>query len=160
MPCRPRRPGTGDRRAPARRTRRGGILAACGGSSGASDSEGVSVTEAWARATPPSTTTGAVYFDVAADDGDLLIGASVPAGHRRVHRAAHVDGRRVEWRRHDARDGTARRSTWRRVAFEPGANHVMLTDLVEPLVAGDSFELTLEFESAGSQVVTVDVRDE
>jgi len=36
----------------------------------------------------------------------------------------------------------------------------MLNDLVEPLVAGDQFDLTLQFESAGEQVVTVDVRDE
>jgi copper(I)-binding protein len=135
-------------------------LAACGGSSGAGDSEGVSVTEAWARATPPSATTAAVYFDVAADDGDVLIAASVPsdiAASTALHMSM-VDASSGEATMHemgplDVPPGDA-------VAFEPGANHVMLTELVEPLVAGDSFELTLEFESAGRQVVTVDVRDE
>ena len=136
------------------------FLAACGGSSGASDGEGVSVTDAWARPTPPSTTTAAVYFDVAAGDGDLLVGASVPpdiaastALHMSMVDAASGNAAMHEMGPLEVPPGDA-------VVFEPGANHVMLTDLVEPLVAGDRFELTLDFESAGEQVVTVDVRDE
>lgn len=45
------------------------------------------------------------------------------------------------------------------VALEPGGYHVMLIDLVEPLVAGETFELTLELENAGEQTVTVEVRE-
>ena len=36
----------------------------------------------------------------------------------------------------------------------------MLVDLARPLVAGETFELTLRFEQAGEQVTTVEVRDE
>lgn len=46
------------------------------------------------------------------------------------------------------------------VAFEPGGYHVMLLDLAEPLVAGDTFEMDLTFEKAGTVTVEVEVRDE
>ncbi len=46
------------------------------------------------------------------------------------------------------------------VAFEPGGYHVMLLDLAEPLVAGDTFEMELTFEKAGTVTVEVEVRDE
>jgi copper(I)-binding protein len=46
------------------------------------------------------------------------------------------------------------------VAFEPGGYHVMLFDLAEPLVAGETFEMELTFENAGTVTVEVEVRDE
>ncbi len=46
------------------------------------------------------------------------------------------------------------------VTFEPGGYHVMLLGLVEPLVAGDEFEVTLDFATADDQVMTVTVSDE
>lgn len=45
------------------------------------------------------------------------------------------------------------------VALKPGGYHVMLIDLVAPLEAGQTFELTLSFEVAGERTVTVTVRD-
>ena len=45
------------------------------------------------------------------------------------------------------------------VALEPGGYHIMLLDLVEPLVAGESIEVTLEFESGATQTVTAEVRE-
>jgi copper(I)-binding protein len=44
------------------------------------------------------------------------------------------------------------------VALEPGGYHIMLIDLTAPLEEGDSFELTLEFESGISVTVTVPIR--
>ena len=41
--------------------------------------------------------------------------------------------------------------------FVPGGNHVMLFDLKQPLKAGDSFPMTLQFEKAGKVEVTVNV---
>ena len=46
------------------------------------------------------------------------------------------------------------------VAPEPGGYHVMLLDLAAPLEIGDTFELTLDFETAPDQVVTVEVAEE
>jgi copper(I)-binding protein len=43
------------------------------------------------------------------------------------------------------------------VSFAPGGLHVMLVD-AKPLKAGETFPLTLEFEKAGKQEVTVAVR--
>jgi copper(I)-binding protein len=40
----------------------------------------------------------------------------------------------------------------------PGAKHIMLLDLPVGLAAGHNFELTLNFEQAGPQTVTVEVR--
>lgn len=44
------------------------------------------------------------------------------------------------------------------VTLEPGGLHMMLIDLAAPLVAGESFELTLEFASGATVRVPVDVR--
>jgi copper(I)-binding protein len=46
------------------------------------------------------------------------------------------------------------------VVLEPGGYHVMLIELVEPLAAGDEFDLTLEFAQAPDATVTVEVRDD
>lgn len=46
------------------------------------------------------------------------------------------------------------------VPFEPGGYYVMLTDIAAPLLDGETFELTLEFEQAETQIISVAVRDE
>lgn len=43
------------------------------------------------------------------------------------------------------------------VAFEPGALHVMLMSLTEPLKRGAAFEITLHFEKAGDVPVVVEI---
>jgi hypothetical protein len=43
--------------------------------------------------------------------------------------------------------------------LKPGSYHIMLMELTQPLAVGDTFELTLGFETSGEQVVTVEVRD-
>ena len=45
------------------------------------------------------------------------------------------------------------------VLLQPGGLHVMLIDLVEPLVEGESIPLTLTFEHAGSIEVMVSIED-
>jgi len=45
------------------------------------------------------------------------------------------------------------------VVLEPGGYHVMLIDLVDPLVVGDKIEITLVFAEAGEVVVEAEVRD-
>ena len=46
------------------------------------------------------------------------------------------------------------------VEFTPGGLHMMLIGLVRELKAGDTFDVTLEFENAGEKIVTVTVRDD
>ena len=43
------------------------------------------------------------------------------------------------------------------VELKPGAEHLMLIGLRQPLKAGDSIEMTLQFEKAGRQTVQVKV---
>ena len=45
------------------------------------------------------------------------------------------------------------------VSFMPGGLHVMLIDLVDPLEDGQEFEVTLNFETGGEQVIKVKVQD-
>jgi copper(I)-binding protein len=49
-------------------------LAACG-----SDDGGIAIEGAWARTSAEGQTTGAVYFEITADEADRLVAASVPA---------------------------------------------------------------------------------
>lgn len=46
------------------------------------------------------------------------------------------------------------------ITLEPGGYHIMLIGLKQDLNAGDSFELTLTFETAGEVTVTVTVQRE
>ena len=46
------------------------------------------------------------------------------------------------------------------VSFEPGSYHVMLPTLIEPLEAGDEFEVTLEFANADDVTFNVEVSDD
>ncbi|MEZ5229718.1 MAG: copper chaperone PCu(A)C [Acidimicrobiales bacterium] len=46
------------------------------------------------------------------------------------------------------------------VALEPGGYHIMMLDLPAPLETGQTFEITLDFETADDMVVTVEVRDD
>lgn len=45
------------------------------------------------------------------------------------------------------------------VMLQPGGYHIMLIDLVEPLAVGDTFDVTLDFETAESVTLTVEVAE-
>jgi copper(I)-binding protein len=45
-----------------------------------------------------------------------------------------------------------------RTVLEPGGKHIMLMGLKQPLVAGEHFPLTLEFEQGGEVTVQFEVR--
>ncbi len=132
------------------------LLGACGGA----HADGEQLDVAWARPTPAGATVAAVYFDIAAETDDRLVAAGVDptiAAGAELH-ATTID---------DASGGVAMRRLdglpvegGSDVVFEPGGNHVMLVDVVQPLVAGTTFDLTLDFERAGPQVVTVTVRED
>ena len=46
------------------------------------------------------------------------------------------------------------------VKLEPGGTHVMLTELGEPLVAGQRIELTLRFADSPQRTVAAEIRGE
>jgi len=113
------------------------------------------VTDAWARATPPGTTVGAAYMTIqGGKQADSLVDA-------RSDRAAMVHLHTVE-----ERDGVAKMRAieavevpaGQRVTLAPKSTHVMLMGLDGPLVAGQTFVVTLRFAKAGELPVTVTVK--
>lgn len=155
-------------------------LASCGGG------EAVTVEGAWARTSPSMASAGAVYMDLTSEEADRLIGASVDsslAATTEVHETveAHMgedagDGGDMS----EGAEGGMDEDTSEMegmgamtmqevesielqpgvtVNLEPGGYHIMLLDLAEPLEVGDTFEVTLDFETADDMVVTVEVRD-
>ncbi|MBV9655129.1 MAG: copper chaperone PCu(A)C [Acetobacteraceae bacterium] len=114
----------------------------------------VSVTDAWARATPGASQNGAVYLTLSASGTpDRLLGVSTPAaGMSELHRTTNENGvmqmRPV---------GPLSLEPGRPVVLAPGGYHVMLMELRHPLVSGEQFPLTLTFEHATPVTVQVDV---
>lgn len=115
-------------------------------------------TQVWSRAMPPSAPTGAVYFVLnnPGDQPDRLISAQTPRAekvefHRHVHKGDVMRMERMDFVEIPAHGA---------VTFEPGGNHVMLFGLSQPLVAGEHFPLTLNFEKAGEVAVEVPIQDQ
>ena len=108
--------------------------------------------DAWARATPPGSTVGAVYLTITggAEPDRLLEASTAAAAMTQMHAVIETQG--LTRLRHVDDVPVPAGGT---VVFAPQGLHLMLMDLVRPLVAGDSFEVTLRFAAAGTRVVKV-----
>jgi copper(I)-binding protein len=113
------------------------------------------ITGAWARATAPGLDVGAAYMVIeGGSEADRVLHASSP-------RAAMVLMHSV-----DERDGVAMMRALeaidvpagQRIELAPKGLHLMLMGLDGPLVAGQSFPITLRFATAGERTVTVLVK--
>lgn len=146
-------------------------LASCAGE------DAVSVEGQWARTSPSMALMGAAYMSISAAEDDHLVGVSVPASvaaRAEIHEMVPVDSEHEMDHDMDHDDemsmdmgamvmqqvmaldlpaGTA-------VELEPGGYHIMLIDLAEPLVEGQTFEVTLDFAEAEDMTVQVEVRSE
>ena len=125
------------------------LLAA--GCSKAPAAPAITVTDAWARATAPGQSSGAVYATIANQGGaDRLVGVSSTAGMAMLHS-------------NESKDGVARMRMLSeltipansQVALAPGGTHVMLSGLAAPLAAGSELGVTLRFATAGEKTVRV-----
>jgi copper(I)-binding protein len=128
------------------------LLAASGAIAGE-----LTVTSAWARATPPGAGMGAIYLRIENDSTKsdrLLKLKTTVATSAGVHRTEIVEG--IARMREVV---VLHVAPGEKVEFAPGGLHVMLMGLKEPLVAGKTFELELAFEVAGPRRVVVSVRD-
>lgn len=116
----------------------------------------VLVEEAWARESPPLVTTGAAYMTVInqGEKVDRLLGVSGEVADRVELHAHSMEEGVMKMRRIDAVEVGPEQPTM----LEPGGLHVMLIGLKQPLAAGHSFPLTLNFERAGEVVVDIVVR--
>lgn len=111
--------------------------------------------DAWARATAPGQSSGAMYVTIVnrGGAGDRLLGVTAArAGTAMVHASETLDGvarmRMV---------GALPIPANAKVALAPGGTHIMLDGMTAPLVVGERIELTLRFEKAGTKSVVVTV---
>ncbi len=99
----------------------------------------------WARATAPRQAVGGSYVTLTSGADDRLIGADSPvAGRVEVHEMT-MDGTVMRMRA--LPDGLAL-PAGQAVLLAPGGFHVMLMDLKQPLVAGQTIGVRLRFQHA------------
>ncbi len=117
------------------------------------EADAIKVEQAWARASAGNAATGAAYMTViGGTQPDRLIGVSTDvAATAEVHESFTDNG--VMKMRPVAGLQIPPGQT---ITFAPGGYHVMMMGLKRPLLAGQSFPLTLRFEHA--QPIAVEVR--
>ena len=109
----------------------------------------------WSRELPPVAPNGAAYFRVenGASEAEHIVSVSSPVADRAELHAHEMDGGVMKMRHVKVVQVPAQGM----VSLEPGGLHVMLVGLKQPLVDGESFPLTVEFERAGTIEVTVEI---
>jgi copper(I)-binding protein len=112
------------------------------------------VHDAWARATAPGQTTGAVYMTLSSPVSDTLMGISSPdAGAAMLHRTTKMNGM-TGMSDMDSLPIPA----GRKVVLAPLGIHVMLMDLKHPLIPGQAVEVDLSFANSASVHVRAPVQ--
>jgi copper(I)-binding protein len=113
------------------------------------------ISDAWARATAPGVDVGAAYVTITggARDDELLSASTPLASMVHLHTVEETGG----VARMRPVDGIAI-PTGQRIVLAPKGMHIMLMGLSQPLVAGETFPLTLRFARSGEQTVEVTVR--
>jgi copper(I)-binding protein len=114
---------------------------------------GIEVSNAWARATPGKSETGTVYLTVESPTADKLVSVSTPAAKKAELHTMTMTGMVMRMRPLAALDIPAGQP----VTLKPGGMHIMLIGLAKPLRTGQSFPLTLTFDKAGTRTVDVAV---
>ena len=122
----------------------------------ASLAAGLTVMGVWAREAPMVDLAGAAYLVVhnGSDTDDAIVGAESPvAAAVELHQSSMDDEGMMSMNQVAEIPVPAHGAA----TLEPGGYHIMLIGLTEPLLADDSFELTLEFRSAEPQTIRVPV---
>ena len=142
------------------------LLIALGGCSGQpAASNGIEISDAWARTSPMVAQAGAVYLRVAnpGTAEDALTAATVEssvAARAEIHETVAVESAMGEATMMEMRPvDRITIPAGQTVMLEPGGYHIMLMDLAAPLEEGQQVELTLTFERAGEIEVTANVQE-
>jgi copper(I)-binding protein len=128
-------------------------VTACGG-----DDE-ITVEDVWARTSPMMATNGAAYMKITAPTDDALVGASASsdiAAMVQVHEVVMGDDGEMAMQETEKIELPAGET----VSLQPGGYHVMFMELADPFEIGQTFDLTLEFESGEELTVEVEVTEE
>jgi periplasmic copper chaperone A len=127
------------------------VLLLAGGA--AAQTGSVEIKNAWARATPGKAENGAAYLTLESPTADRLTGVSTSVAEKAELHTMTMEGGVMRMPPLAGIDLPAGQA----VTLQPGAMHIMLLGLIQPLVAGQPFPLTLSFEKAGTREVTVSV---
>jgi copper(I)-binding protein len=111
------------------------------------------VKNVWARDTVGGTANAAVFMTITSPVADRLIGASSPASGKTDLMTMRGGGGMMGMAYVDAIDLPANTP----VSLNPQGLHVWFAALPQPLKAGQKIPLTLKFEKAGEQQVTVSI---
>ncbi|MBV7330856.1 copper chaperone PCu(A)C [Chloroflexi bacterium TSY] len=116
----------------------------------------VTVETAMSNASPPGAANGAAYLTITngLDASIRLVSIEGDvAGKLELHETVKENDVLKMVPQHDGFEILA----GEQLRLEPGGKHIMMMGLVQPLVADDEFELTLNFDGADSQTITVQV---
>jgi copper(I)-binding protein len=116
----------------------------------------IEVSRVRASPTPPTAAVTAIYLWITnrGSKADRLLAVSSPIAAKAEMHSTTTTGGIMRMRRVEAVDIPPGVS----IRIEPGALHIMLQGLKQPLQPGSAFPLTLEFRDAGMLVVQVPVK--
>ena len=118
----------------------------------AAEHSAIQIEEPWAPESPPASASGAAYMTLVntGHEADRLLSASGDVAETVELHTHLIENNVMKMRKVEAIEVAPGEPT----ALKPGGLHVMLIGLKKPLVAGQTFPLTLRFEKSG----TVDIR--
>lgn len=130
----------------------------CGATAGGD--EPLSVTEPWARPTPPDSDRTAIYATVgnSGPEADRLTGVTTDRCSTAELHATVIDDDGVAGMR-PADEQALTVAAGAELVLEPGGLHVMCLGVVEPLVEGTTFDAAFTFESGSTVEVEVGVAE-
>ncbi len=114
----------------------------------------IEIANAWARDSVGRTANAAVFLTITSPAADRLVGASAASVAQKTDLMTMKTGNHAMAMDYLAAIAIPAGTP---VKLHPAGLHVWLEDLREPLRAGQTFPLTLEFERAGQRRVTVSV---
>lgn len=108
----------------------------------------------WSRATAPGASVGAGFLVITnPGKADELVSGSSPVAERVELHSSRLEGGVMKMRKLEQLNIPAGGAA----IFEPGAMHLMLVGLKQPLVEGTTVPLTLRFRSAGELTIQLKV---
>lgn len=116
----------------------------------------LTLTAPFARATLPNQPVGGAYLIIfnGGTRDDVLVAVEAPLAARVEVHEMSMDGERMTMR--PLPDGLVI-PAGETIALKPGGAHLMLMELAKPLTTGDTLELTLTFEDAGTVILEVPI---
>ncbi len=118
----------------------------------------LTITGAFSRATLPNAPVGGGYMTISnsGDTDDRLLSVSSTVSGRAELHEMQMEGDVMRMR---ALDDGLPIPAGETVELRPGGYHIMFTDLLAPLVAGEIAQVTLTFEQAGEVSVPLAIAD-